>query len=295
MIPVTSSASDIAPAPSGGLAWLFGNPKRLAIICIAVLTATGWLALGLMAASSYSADTGFAGLIDAICRPSLGHGGLQSGTVGDALGGLAVLWLMWCAMALAMMLPSAAPMIYTYAEIAETAARKNERVVSPLVITAGYASIWLAFAAIAASLQWALQQTGALDPFKTSVGPLMSGALFVAAGTYQFTELKHACLTQCQRPFPFFFTNWSTTGAGVFRLGFQQGVYCLGCCWAMMALMFAVGTMNVVWMAALGIAMTIEKMTTSLTFTKLLGAVMLAAGAMTIGATVIAHWPVHPG
>ena len=77
---------------------------------------------------------------------------------------------------------------------------------------------------------------------------------------YQFSALKHACLTHCQQPFPFFFANWATTPRGVFRLGLTQGLYCLGCCWAMMLVMFAVGVMNVVWMAALGMVMTIEKM-----------------------------------
>ena len=83
------------------------------------------------------------------------------------------------------------------------------------------------------------------------------------AGLYQFSALKQACLTLCQRPFPFFFANWTTKPRGVFRLGLRQGMYCLGCCWAMMLVMFAVGAMNVVWMAALGVLMTIEKMTTT--------------------------------
>ena len=75
----------------------------------------------------------------------------------------------------------------------------------------------------------------------SSVNGLFSGAIFIAAGVYQFSALKHACLMRCQQPFPFFFANWATTEAGVFRLGLKQGVYCLGCCWAMMLLMFAVG------------------------------------------------------
>ena len=82
-----------------------------------------------------------------------------------------------------------------------------------------------------------------------SASGLFSGAIFIAAGVYQFSALKHACLTQCQHPFPFFFTNWATTPRGVFRLGVKQGLYCLGCCWAMMLVMFAVGVMNVIWMA----------------------------------------------
>src|SRR5674536_190050 len=89
-----------------------------------------------------------------------------------------------------------------------------------------------------------------------------SGAIFIGAGVYQFSALKHACLTQCQSPFPFFFANWANTPRGVFRLGVKQGLYCLGCCWAMMLVMFAVGVMNVIWMAALGMVMTFEKIGT---------------------------------
>ena len=107
---------------------------------------------------------------------------------------------------------------------------------------------------------------------------LFSGAIFIGAGLYQFTSLKHACLTQCQRPFPFFFAHWQTTPRGVFRLGLQQGLYCLGCCWAMMLVMFAVGVMNVVWMAALGIVMTVEKMLSGPRFSQAVGVALIAIG-----------------
>ena len=97
---------------------------------------------------------------------------------------------------------------------------------------------------------------------------LFGGAIFLGAGLYQFSALKQACLTLCQRPFPFFFANWTTERSGVFRLGLRQGMLCLGCCWAMMLVMFAVGAMNVVWMAALGVLMTIEKLSTTARFSE---------------------------
>jgi predicted metal-binding membrane protein len=106
--------------------------------------------------------------------------------------------------------------------------------------------------------------------------------LFVGAGFYQFSSLKQACLTQCQRPFPFFFANWTTRATGVFRLGLRQGLHCLGCCWAMMLIMFTLGAMNVVWMAALGLVMTIEKMTTTPLLSRALGVTFVAAGATLI-------------
>ena len=199
--------------------------------------------------------------------------------------------LMWAALTLAMMLPTGGPMILTYAEIAETAARKGERIVSPLVLAAGYGVVWAAFAAAATLGQLALTRLALIDAGMAPASGLFSGAIFIAAGVYQFTPLKHACLTQCQRPFPFFFAHWQTTAKGVFRLGLTQGLYCLGCCWAMMLVMFAVGLMNVVWMAALGVVMTIEKIGSGRAFSHAVGAAMIVAGAAFAIMAFAAHWP----
>jgi predicted metal-binding membrane protein len=136
-----------------------------------------------------------------------------------------------------------------------------------------------------------LTRLALIDPAMASASGLFSGAVFLAAGAYQFTPLKHACLTQCQRPFPFFFAHWQTTAKGVFRLGLSQGLYCLGCCWAMMLVMVAVGVMNVVWMAALGVVMTIEKIGSGRTFSHVVGAGLLAAGFAFIATAFAAHWP----
>ncbi len=100
------------------------------------------------------------------------------------------------------------------------------------------------------------------------------------AGLYQFSALKNACLTRCRRPFAFFFANWSERAAGVFRLGLRQGAYCLGCCWALMLLMLALGTMNLVWMAGLAAIMAAEKLTPSEMFPRIVGVALLAAGAI---------------
>ena len=161
---------------------------------------------------------------------------------------------------------------------------KGERVVSPLVLAAGYAAIWLGFAIAATVLQIALTRAELLD--NTKAGMLLAGAIFMIAGGYQFSALKHACLSKCQRPFPFFFANWTEETQGVFRLGLRQGVYCLGCCWAMMLVMFAVGAMNIIWMAALGILMTIEKMTGTRRFSHAVGAALLAIGLTLVASSI---------
>ena len=250
---------------SGALA----RPKRIALACIVALTGAGWLALAMMNSGTTS------GLWQALCQPA-GAGALRD---------LALTVPMWAAMTLAMMLPTAGPMVLTYAEIADTGARKGEPVVSPLVLTAGYVAVWFGFALAASILQWALARAGLMTG--GSVGRAFGGAIFIAAGFYQFSTLKQACLTQCQRPFPFFFSNWTDERAGVFRLGLRQGLYCLGCCWAAMLVMFAVGTMNVVWMAALGVLMTIEKVTTTPRFSQAVGAAFVVAGLVMVGFSVL--------
>lgn len=229
------------------------------MLAVLSLSALGWAYLALSAAS----DT----LLSALCRPALG-------------GGAALLLTlpMWGAMVLAMMLPTAGPMILTYAEIADAAARKGERIVSPLVLVAGYLAVWLGFALFATVLQAVLARMALLDPATQALAPPLAGALFVAAGIYQFSALKHSCLARCQRPFPFFFANWTDRAPGVFRLGLRQGRDCLGCCWALMLLMFAIGVMNVAWMAALGVMMALEKMATTPRPSRAIGTVVIAIG-----------------
>jgi predicted metal-binding membrane protein len=253
------------------LSTALARPRLIAVACIVALCALGWGALGLLAAGF--GDGSLA--LTALCRinPSLGWSELVLAAA------------MWAAMVLAMMLPTAGPMILTYAEIADTAAWKREPAVSPLVLAAGYIAAWLGFALLAASLQFALARAGLMDA--GSVGNLFAGAVFFGAGFYQFSALKQACLTQCQRPFPFFFSNWTTEPSGVLRLGLRQGMYCIGCCWAMMLLMFAVGAMNFVWMAALGVVMTIEKMTTTALFSRAAGVVLIAAGFGMLAMSVV--------
>jgi predicted metal-binding membrane protein len=260
------------------------RPKALAIACIAGLVTAGWTYLAITLAGL----NGGASVLELLCRPTFGTSGIGAA---QAL----LLLVMWCAMALAMMLPTAAPMILTYADLTETAAAKGEPAASPLILTAGYVLAWLGGALGLAALQIAFTRLALIDSGMRSASPLFSGAVFVVAGAYQFSALKHACVTQCQHPFRFFFTNWTAEPRGVLQLGLRQGIYCLGCCWAMMLLMFAVGVMNVVWMAALGAVMTIEKIGATTRFSRALGIVFIAAGAAMIATSIIAQWPAQAG
>jgi len=287
-------------AAASRLGALLARPKVLAIACVVVIASLGWLYLGLlignMGGPAAGLGPGMGALdllpraINAICSPTFGLG-MPHGAWGAT--GFVLVGLMWGAMTLAMMLPTAGPMIFTYAEIADTAAKKGERIVSPFVLAGGYTVIWLGFAAAATLAQFALTRLALIDDGMASASGLFSGAIFIGAGLYQFSALKHACLTQCRQPFPFFFSNWATTARGVFRLGVKQGIFCLGCCWAMMLVMFAVGVMNVIWMAGLGMVMTIEKIGSGKRFTHGVGVFLILAGVAFIVSSVAAHWPVR--
>jgi predicted metal-binding membrane protein len=278
------------PPGAAGLGHVFARPKLVAVLCVVILAVLGWVYLALLLAGMSGSLGGpfggyVAGMVQALCRP------LPDGTW--TVGSVAIIASMWGAMTLAMMLPSAAPMIMTYAGIADTAAHKGERIVSPFVLAAGYTVVWFVFALIATLAQLVITRMALLDASMASASGLFSGAIFIGAGIYQFSALKHACLTRCQHPFPFFFANWATTSPGVFRLGVKQGLYCLGCCWAMMVVMFAVGVMNVIWMAGIGIIMAIEKTLTGRRFTHAVGVVLIVAGVAIIMTAVASHWPIR--
>lgn len=283
---MAETAAPVEPAPA--LIRAFGARRALAVGCIVVLTGAGWAYAALHVAPALLAGeaarfgpgmgalgalvtrSGLGGWVAALCGPfTAAPGAAELGSV----------LAMWLAMTLAMMLPTAGPMLLTYSEIADTAARKGEPVASPLVLAAGYGAVWLGFAVAAAVLSLVLRPAGMLDGGMVLASRWLAGLVFVGAGAYQFSPLKHACLHACQRPFPFFFAHWTERAVGVFRLGLRQGLFCLGCCWAAMLVMFAVGLMNLVWMAALGIVMTIEKMTTSARFSRAVGVGLIATGA----------------
>lgn len=273
------------PPAAAGLGRIFARPKLLVGLCVILLAGLGWFYLALLLAGSGGSFKGFGVDFLALCGP------LPDGSWSAT--GVAIVASMWGAMTLAMMLPSAAPMIMTYAGIADTAARKDEHIVSPFVLATGYMMVWIGFSVVAALAQIMLTQATLLDTSMTSAGGLFSGAIFIGAGLYQFSALKHACLNRCQQPLPFFLANWVTTTRGVLRLGIKQGVYCLGCCWAMMLVMFAVGVMNVIWMVGIGMVMTIEKMLTGRRFTHAVGVALIVAGVSIVLWAVAAHWPVR--
>ena len=154
---------------------------------------------------------------------------------------------MWTVMMAAMTLPSAAPMVFSFATLNR---RRNERA-RTLHFIAGYLALWTAFSGAAAAAQWLLQSTGYLSPMIVSRSYVLSGILLLVAGIFQFSPLKHACLRACRSPLGFLMSDWHDGFWGAWQMGIRHGLYCLGCCWALMALLFVGGAMNLLWIAAL--------------------------------------------
>jgi predicted metal-binding membrane protein len=172
----------------------------------------------------------------------------------------AALFFMWSEMMIAMMLPSAAPMILTFASV-NRGRRAQQRPFAPVsAFVSGYLIVWILFSAAATALQWILHSASLLSPAMASSSPRLAGALLIAAGLFQFTPWKTACLTQCANPLALILAHWREGVRGALVLGLRHGAFCLGCCWALMLLLFVLGVMNVTWIAALTIYVLVEKL-----------------------------------
>lgn len=190
------------------------------------------------------------------------------------------LFAMWTVMMAAMMLPTAVPMIAAYARMRSAERRSRAEWISVLSLASGYVTAWAAFSLGAALLQAGLTRGAYLLPMKMQVvsGPLSAGIL-VAIGIYQLLPLKQACLRQCRSPLGFLMTQWRNGEWGAFVMGWRHGLFCVGCCWALMGLLFVAGVMNVVWIILITIYVLIEKIVpNSQIISKLVGAGMIGSG-----------------
>lgn len=169
------------------------------------------------------------------------------------------LFFMWCVMMVAMMLPSAMPMVLTFAGVTRNRQRLGRPFVPTAIFVSGYIAIWCAFSAIAAASQWLLHRQALLSASMATTSAIFGGVLLVGAGAFQFTPLKSSCLTRCRGPLEFILTRWREGRGGAFRMGLEHGVFCAGCCWALMALLFVAGVMNIFWVAALTALVCLEK------------------------------------
>ncbi len=191
---------------------------------------------------------------------------------------LVLLLAMWWVMMVGMMLPSAAPMILTFATINRRRRARARPYAPTALFAAGYLLAWGGFSVAATLAQAGLERAALLSPMDmTTTSARLGGVLFVAAGLYQLTPLKQACLHVCRSPFDFVVNRWRDGAAGALGMGFSHGLYCLGCCWILMALLFVGGVMNLLWVAALAAVVLVEKLFPLGPWMARIGGLLLAA------------------
>jgi predicted metal-binding membrane protein len=170
-----------------------------------------------------------------------------------------LMFLMWAVMMVGMMVPSAAPMILLFATISRKSREQGGAFVPVGVFASAYVVVWGGFSLLATLLQWLLDQSLLLTPMMASASPILGGGLLIGAGIYQLTPLKSACLQHCRSPIHFISHGWRPGVRGALRMGLEHGLFCLGCCWVLMGLLFFGGVMNLLWIAAIAVFVFIEK------------------------------------
>ena len=170
-----------------------------------------------------------------------------------------LMFVMWAVMMLAMMTPSAAPMVLTYTKISGRQGDDLKPVMGTAVFFFGYLLIWTVFSAAATLAQGGLHAATLLSPMMETTSPILGGIILIAAGVFQFTPLKQACLSHCRTPLGYFMTEWREGKWGALIMGVRHGAFCVGCCWLLMALLFVAGVMNLFWIAVLAAYVLFEK------------------------------------
>ena len=215
------------------------------------------------------------------------------GTVGIGLGAamprieawnlvdLVTLFVMWSVMMVAMMLPAVSGMLLAFATINRRRRERQDPDVATAVFLCGYLLVWVGFSVLATLVQWGLQSAALLSPMMAGTSPILGGTLLIAAGIFQWTPIKDVCLAHCRSPMSFILSDWREGVGGAVLMGLHHGAFCVGCCWALMGLLFVAGVMNLLWVAALTVFVVIEKLAPRGDIVgRITGGVLVAAGVV---------------
>ena len=241
------SAGGVRSPPSA--AALSGRDRIVIASCIVLVCAIAWAYLVYLHGQMSSRAAGATSVMEMGMRMDAPWG------AGDVVFTIT----MWAVMMVGMMSPSAAPVLLLFAATGARQAKRGAPATVPM-FALGYIAVWVAFSACATLAQWALHTAALLSPMMAVASPRLAGALLVAAGVYQLTPLKRACLTHCQTPLGFLMSHWRDGAVGALQMGLRHGIYCLGCCWVLMGALFAVGVMNLAWVGVLTAFILVEKM-----------------------------------
>jgi predicted metal-binding membrane protein len=261
-------------------AWRLTRDQAVVLASLVGVTVLAWLYLVHLAASMG------ASMSDMPDMPGMSMGDAM--TVSDPhwdLARFALTAVMWVVMMIGMMLPSAAPMILLFAAV------QRRHAAYPLSMTAvfvsGYLLVWGGFAVLGAALQDALTNAALLSPALWLESAWLGAVVFLAAGVYEWSPVKNRCLDHCRGPLAFITGHWRPGTGGALRMGIEHGIFCLGCCWVLMLLLFAGGVMNLFWVAALALLVLLQKLLPGgRVLSRTTGAVMAAAGVVLLAHAV---------
>jgi predicted metal-binding membrane protein len=201
---------------------------------------------------------------------------------------LVLAFVMWAVMMVAMMVPSAAPMLLMFTTINRRRRTQQQPYVPTVVFLGGYLLVWAGFSALAMLAQWGLHSAALLSPMMVSISPILGGLVLLAAGSFQWTPLKYTCLTRCRSPLGFLMTDWREGHRGALTMGLRHGMYCVGCCWFLMALLFVAGVMNLLWVATIAVFVLVEKVVPRGDLVgRVAGGVLVVAGLIILAQTLV--------
>ena len=236
--------------------------RLIVVAALAAVIAVSWayLLAGAGMGASAIEMTRMSQVDTAAGSPPGGMGGMSMMTPAAWSPGYGVLmFFMWWIMMVAMMLPSAAPAILLFATVNRRQGERGHPYVPTATFTLGYLAAWAGFSLVATSLQWVFAHAGVLSPMLVGTSAVLGGVLLLAAGLYQLTPIKHACLRHCRSPLAFFGSHWRRGTGGAVRMGLEHGAFCVGCCWFLMGLLFFGGVMNLYWIAGIALFVLFEK------------------------------------
>lgn len=260
-------------ADSTALEALLRRDRTIVIASLTGVAALAWTYLVVLANAMASMEKASGWSAFMVLMP-MGHWGFLEYALGFA---------MWVLMMVGMMIPSAGAMIVLHARIARRSQDQGRPLPCTTMFVVGYLLMWSTFSLIAAMVQGVLVNIGLVTETMTSRSAVLAGLVFLAAGLYQCAPMKHACLAYCRSPVWFLSQHWRPGMWGALHLGIKHGAYCVGCCWMLMAALFAVGIMNLAWVAAIATFVLIEKVAPfGVWTTRVAGALFATLGVLTL-------------
>ncbi len=227
---------------------LRSNDKLLIFLGLALVSSVGWAYMFYMAWAMENMH-----IVEMWMPP---RGGARAWTAYDFI----MLVIMWMVMMIAMMTPTVTPMVTMFATVNKQKKLNQQLFVPTYIFLLGYLFAWVVFSVVISFIQWPLHESGLLNPMMNSRSYLLSGGILVIAGLYQWTPLKDVCLNNCRTPLGFVLASWKDGYWGAFNMGFKHGLFCVGCCWALMAILFSVGVMNMLWVILITLFVLFEKL-----------------------------------